>query len=312
MQRFHNILFVSHGVKDESEALQQALKMAHDNQAQLSILITCPPFPDTLSEYKNLYEKSLIDKMNKTVQSAKLALNLSGKKTPINIEINCGSTPDIRIISHVLRYSYDLLIKEAESPESTKGFKALDMALLRKCPCALFLHRPLKHTQQDIRIAVAIDPKDEESGALDLSLRLLEISHALATLYHSNLTILSCWEFALENYLRDSVWLKISKDELDQIIADEKHSHQLLLRELIKQSKISDGYHVEHLKGRPEELIPSIITHKKIDILVMGTVARTGISGFIIGNTAENILQKIDCSLLALKPPGFVSPVKAY
>jgi nucleotide-binding universal stress UspA family protein len=44
----------------------------------------------------------------------------------------------------------------------------------------------------------------------------------------------------------------------------------------------------------------------------MGTVARTGISGFIIGNTAENILQKIDCSLLALKPQGFVSPVKAY
>lgn len=32
----------------------------------------------------------------------------------------------------------------------------------------------------------------------------------------------------------------------------------------------------------------------------------------IIGNTAENILQKIDCSLLALKPLGFVSPVKAY
>jgi len=50
----------------------------------------------------------------------------------------------------------------------------------------------------------------------------------------------------------------------------------------------------------------------KIDILIMGTVARTGISGFIIGNTAENILQKIDCSLLALKPQGLVSPVKAY
>jgi nucleotide-binding universal stress UspA family protein len=50
----------------------------------------------------------------------------------------------------------------------------------------------------------------------------------------------------------------------------------------------------------------------QIDILIMGTVARTGISGFIIGNTAENILQKIDCSLLALKPQGFVSPVKAY
>lgn len=44
----------------------------------------------------------------------------------------------------------------------------------------------------------------------------------------------------------------------------------------------------------------------------MGTVARTGIPGFIIGNTAENTLREIRCSLLALKPNGFVSPVKAY
>lgn len=66
------------------------------------------------------------------------------------------------------------------------------------------------------------------------------------------------------------------------------------------------------LKGHPSELIPSSINEHKIDMLVMGTVARTGIAGFFIGNTAENILQKINCSLWALKPHGFVSPVKAY
>lgn len=59
-------------------------------------------------------------------------------------------------------------------------------------------------------------------------------------------------------------------------------------------------------------MMQKVIEEKKIDVLVMGTVARTGIPGFIIGNTAEIILQKIDCSLLALKPLGFVSPVKAY
>ncbi|QLZ69677.1 universal stress protein [Legionella sp. PC1000] len=65
MQRFHSILFVSHGVKDETEALKLALKLASKNEAQLGILITCPPFPDTLSEYKTSYEESLIGKMNK-------------------------------------------------------------------------------------------------------------------------------------------------------------------------------------------------------------------------------------------------------
>ena len=49
-----------------------------------------------------------------------------------------------------------------------------------------------------------------------------------------------------------------------------------------------------------------------VDILVMGSVARSGIAGFLMGNTAENIMRKLDCDLVALKPKGFVSPVNAY
>lgn len=41
----------------------------------------------------------------------------------------------------------------------------------------------------------------------------------------------------------------------------------------------------------------------------MGTFARIGIAGFFIGNTAEAILEQLQCSVLAVKPPGFVSPV---
>jgi nucleotide-binding universal stress UspA family protein len=38
-------------------------------------------------------------------------------------------------------------------------------------------------------------------------------------------------------------------------------------------------------------------------------VARTGLPGFFIGNTAETIISQLDCSLLAVKPPGFKTPV---
>jgi nucleotide-binding universal stress UspA family protein len=41
----------------------------------------------------------------------------------------------------------------------------------------------------------------------------------------------------------------------------------------------------------------------------MGTVCRTGIPGLIIGNTAERVLDVVDCSVLTVKPEGFVSPV---
>jgi universal stress protein E len=42
----------------------------------------------------------------------------------------------------------------------------------------------------------------------------------------------------------------------------------------------------------------------------MGIVSRAGIAGLLIGNTAEIVLQKVDCSMLTVKLEGFVTPVK--
>ena len=41
----------------------------------------------------------------------------------------------------------------------------------------------------------------------------------------------------------------------------------------------------------------------------MGTVARAGLEGYFIGNTAEMVLQRVACSVLTVKPDGFVTPV---
>ena len=60
----------------------------------------------------------------------------------------------------------------------------------------------------------------------------------------------------------------------------------------------------------PEEVIPEFVVAEGVDILVMGTVARGGIPGLLIGNTAERVLRKITCSVLAIKPDEFVSPVR--
>ncbi len=63
------------------------------------------------------------------------------------------------------------------------------------------------------------------------------------------------------------------------------------------------------LKGIPKEEIPILAQKINAEILVMGTIARTGISGFFIGNTAESILMQIDCSILAIKPKEFMTPI---
>ncbi len=55
--------------------------------------------------------------------------------------------------------------------------------------------------------------------------------------------------------------------------------------------------------------IVKLTKNKAIDLLVMGTVCRTGLAGFLIGNTAEKVLSEVNCSVLTVKPEGFVTPV---
>lgn len=57
-------------------------------------------------------------------------------------------------------------------------------------------------------------------------------------------------------------------------------------------------------------MIRGVADEMEADLLVMGTVCRTGIAGFFIGNTAESLIPDATCSVLALKPDGFVSPVE--
>ncbi len=57
-------------------------------------------------------------------------------------------------------------------------------------------------------------------------------------------------------------------------------------------------------------MIPELADELDADLVVMGTVGRTGIAGLLIGNTAETILERIGCSVLAIKPSGFRSPIE--
>ena len=63
------------------------------------------------------------------------------------------------------------------------------------------------------------------------------------------------------------------------------------------------------MKGPAGIVVPAFVAKHEVDPLVMGTVARTGLAGVVMGNTAEQVLDMVDCSVVAIKPSGFVSPL---
>ena len=71
-----------------------------------------------------------------------------------------------------------------------------------------------------------------------------------------------------------------------------------------------DGESVVHLgRSAPSLAIREAVGHLHPDLLVIGTISRGGIAGFLVGNTAERLVDRVDCSILAVKPPDFVCPL---
>lgn len=237
---------------------------------------------------------------------------MSPGEVQTSVEVQCGDTPAVRIVRRVLRDAHDPLIKQAEPTERRMGFRALDMQLLRLCPCPVWLCRPVSRSRNDIRVAVAVDPQSAEPAGRDVALQLLRLSRSLADTCSGELSIVSCWDFEFEDVLRYSPLAGVSESSVQaNVVAAERH-HRAGLEALVHDSGIAGAVRVHHVRGRPDRVIPRVVDDLQIDILVMGTVGRTGIAGFVIGNTAENVLRELRCSLLALKPNGFVSPVRAY
>ncbi|WHI50132.1 universal stress protein [Microbulbifer sp. MLAF003] len=237
-------------------------------------------------------------------------MNLPKDQIKLEIESDCGPRPAERVIRRVLTGGYDLVIKNVEGRTQRKGFKAIDMELLRKCPCPVWLCRPIERTHTDIRVAVAIDPETDAASTYDLAIRLLRWARVLADSCSGTLHVISCWDYDVDEYLRRHFPLSASEEELDQATEAARSQHRSKLDVLIRASGIGGDIQVHHVIAHPDNYIPLLIDEEKLDLLVMGTVGRAGIPGFIMGNTAENILQKVSCSLLALKPSDFESPIK--
>lgn len=310
MHHFKNILYAMNMKGEETEGLKQALSLARNDEAALKVLALYPALPTKLQAQKEAFEAFLAKRTEDALIRArqivpavlpKLTQEVLESKLPLAVELT----------RYVIRHEHDLLIKEAEATES-EGFKALDMTLLRKCPSAVWLARPIAHSREKIRVAVAIDPFGEGENARDLSIRLLQMARTVADRCSGTLDIVSFWEYAYENYLRHSSWVSISTEEIVDTVQSAREEHLAQLKELIKASGIQGEQRIHHLRGEAAELLSPFAKKKEVDIMVMGTIARTGIAGFLIGNTAENVFEKLSCSLLTLKPHGYLSPILAY
>jgi nucleotide-binding universal stress UspA family protein len=103
----------------------------------------------------------------------------------------------------------------------------------------------------------------------------------------------------------------LPEGEIGKIREYSRTNHQSRVKELVARHAPGVSKNSIHVvQGEGGKLIPFMAKDEEIDLIVMGTVGRIGLSGMLIGNTAERILNNVNCSVLAVKPDGFTSPVK--
>lgn len=319
MNRFKNILYVFQPSATQNTAIARAVALAQNNQADLTIMEVIPWTPagiglppggpisaDLQAEMVNQRRDALASLVAPYIQ-----------QLDIRLEILTGPV-FLEVIRAVLRERYDLVIRSAEDPNwISRLFGSEDMHLLRKCPCPVWLMKPAEKSNYDsILAAVDFDPSHPETISKGINAEILALSGSLALSDFAELHVIHTWDAPAEGLVR--TWANDPQTDSTHYIETERRRHQESmerlrnhLRDQIGQEAfdyLAPNFHVS--RGSAQILIPEAARQLNADLMVMGTIARTGIPGFIIGNTAEAILDQLKCSVLAIKPPGFKSPVR--
>ncbi len=322
MKRFIDILCVVEIGGGGKPALERAVSLAENNQANLTVV----EIAERIAADIEMPEGGPISADLQSAMVTTRAQDLEAlvdpyrKRIEIKAKVLTG-TSFLEIVREVLRGGHDLVIK---SPETTdwlgRVFGSDDMHLLRKCPCPVWLIKP--HAPKAYRrILAAVDvgddgPAAELNARHALNRQILEMASTLALSDFAELHFVHAWEAVGEGMMH-GMFMNMPAEKITAYVERVRQQHEASLNELMRVVAGSLGQDaVDYLKpqmhlvkGGARKEIPALAKRIEADLVVMGTVARTGIPGFIMGNTAETILNQIDCSVLAIKPPGFVTPV---
>jgi nucleotide-binding universal stress UspA family protein len=310
MKRFKNILVIGSHTEATKSILQRALILAEENGANLSVMEVVAGLPSGLhvqTLHVSAFELNANFVREREEQLRHEVSMIVDGRLETKVTVSIG-TPFIEIIRAVLHDGYDLVMMSAEGLEGLKGrlFSSTALHLMRKCPCPVWAMKPTQ-TQSFNGIVAAVDPDPSDDPKQALNINIMDLATSLAQREQSKLHVVHVWSHVRENLFGYS---GLSEKQRKQLTYELQMQRRSQLIDLISRyAHMNLDCQVHFLEDEPGLAIPKLADSLNIELIVMGTVCRTGLPGFIIGNTAEDVLRRVNCSVLTVKPQGFVSPV---
>ncbi|CRM16966.1 universal stress protein family protein [Pseudomonas sp. FH4] len=277
MNEIGKILVIIEPEHSESLALKRAKLIAGVTDAHLHLLV-CDRKHEHSALLSLLKEQLLADGYSVSTEQA-----WSNNRHETIIDVQQAEGCALVIKQH---YPDSPLKKALLTPD--------DWKLLRLCPAAVLLVKTATPWTDGVILA-AIDVGNLDNEHKTLHAAIVDHGFDIASLAKGQLHVISAHPSPMLS----------AADPVFQL----KETIEARYREQCKafqaEFDIDDSrLHIE--EGPADVLIPHAAHKLRAAVTIIGTVARTGISGALIGNTAEVVLDALESDVLVLKPQSII------
>ncbi len=281
-------------------ALRQALWLARQTAVQMILAHAIPDV--SMSEYwgRHISETNQRDLSQRSdAAMRRMIVDMNAMDLDVQFEMLQGE-PSVEITHAVHASGCSLVLAGTRGRGKWEQFFVGSTAkrLIRNCPSSVWIVKA-EHLVPPKIILAATDFSD-------VSLKAVQEAHKIAQQASAEFHLLHVVD---SRDVPDDV---ISRIPPGSSLQQEIHEEAVRRLDAFSDSLAIDRSQVQtHLSwGTPWQEIRRISRHQAADLIVLGTVGRSGIRGLLLGNTAEKVLDTCDCSILTVKPDGFVSPIE--
>ncbi len=306
MLDINHILVVLDNEHPEQHAFDRALALASSVNADITILGSCyeaycedsssleietkNKIKDALMNNCQLWLDGFVDEAQK--QGIEISTEVHWQKNLHNAVMESLNTKD-----------FDLVIKGTKAHKGIidRVFTHSDWNLLRHCPAPVLLVKSSKPWANN-RILASIDATSHDEGHRLINENILDFAEHLSDHFSTDLHLVNSYPMvALAFAMVPEV---TAPDDIQKYITEQ---HKDECERYAKKYNINDD-HIHITEGDPDDVVEVMAKEIEADLIVIGTVAREGLSGVLLGNTAERIVDRVSCDVLVIKPLDGVKP----
>ena len=281
-------------------ALKQAVWLARKTGAPLVLTHTIPDFSQSVHwgpHEREVNQRELHDRSEDAMR--RVIVDLSAGDLDVTFRTLVGE-PFVEITRAVQAAGYDMVLAGTRGNGKWEEFFVGSTAkrLIRKCPASVWIVKA-EHLVPPKVVLAATDFSDVSLKAVKEGLKIAQHANAELHLLHI---------IDSKDVPEDLISRVPEGSTLRQEINDEATRR---LDEFVASLDINRTQIQSHLSwGTPWQEIRRIAKHQAVELIVIGTVGRSGVKGLLLGSTAERVLDTCGCSILTIKPDNFVSPIE--